>query len=138
METIKKNNGTFKNVIFIYNDHRTESEEIDWNNRMNKAEKYIVDNYKLETDYGVVYAVKDFVIGQITYGKPIPDTNPYLVREGNASTCTGYTDVMADLLTRFGIESRLVTGCAHALNAVKVGGIWYYSDATCTDNIPRK
>lgn len=130
-------NGKFKNTLFIYND-RDKADETDWTNRMNLAEKYIVDNYTLNTEYDVVLAINDFVGQQISYGTQITSDNPYVVQRGNATTCTGYTDVAAELYKRFGIESRLVgglnkRGIVHAWNAVKVGGNWYYADATGYD-----
>lgn len=95
--------GVYKNTITIVND-RDKAEEIDWNNRMNSAEKFIVENYKLDTEYDVILAVNDFVGDQISYGKMIPENNPYVVQRANATTCTGYTDVAAELFKRFGIE----------------------------------
>lgn len=132
MRTDKISNGVYKNRMFVVND-RYEEDEIIWNKKMDKAEQHIVDNYSLETDYEVVKALVDFVTGQIEYGEIYSDDHTYLEMRGNMSTCTGYSDVMADLFNRFGIESRLATGDAHAWNAVKVGGNWYYTDATFSD-----
>lgn len=133
METEEVSKGVFKNTIKIVND-RYEEDEIIWNKKMDNAEQYIVDNYPLNTDYDVVYALNDFIVKQLTYGNVYSDDHPYLEMRGNMSTCTGYSDMMAELLERFGIESRILTGDAHAWNAVKVGGSWYYTDATFTDN----
>lgn len=132
METEKQNNGTFKNTIKIVND-RYEEDEIVWNKKMDNAEKFIAANYTLNTEYDVVVALVDFVTGQMEYGGDFDEDHPYLEWRGNMNTCTGYSDMMADLLNRFGIESRLATGDAHAWNAVKVGGNWYYTDATFSD-----
>lgn len=135
--------GVYKNTITVVND-RDKAEEIDWNNRMNSAEKYIVENYKIDTEYDVILAINDFVGEQISYGKMIPESNPYIVQRANATTCTGYTDVAAELFNRFGIETRIVvgssswSGAAHSWNAVKVGGSWYYTDATAYDGGDKK
>lgn len=133
METEEISKGVFRNTLKIVND-RYEEDEVIWNKKMDKAEEYIVANYKLETDYDVVFAINNFVVGQIEYGGDFSEDHPYLEWRGNMNTCTGYSDMMAELLERFGIESRLLTGDAHAWNAVKVGGSWYYTDATFTDN----
>lgn len=124
--------GAYRNTIRIVND-RTKEEEHDWNSRMAKAEKFIVDNYALNTDYDVVEAINDFVGTQIEYGKIAADDHPYLMWWEGDSACTDYTDFMTDLLSRFGIENRIVAGDAHAWNAVHVGGNWYYTDATWAD-----
>lgn len=132
IDSQKKGKDLYHNRIYVVND-RTAKEEAEWKKKMDSAEKYIVSNYKLETDYDVVYAVNDFVINQIEYGKVIPNDHPFVVQRANANTCTGYSDVVAELLKRFGLNSRLVSGDVHAWNAVEVGGKWYYTDATFTD-----
>ncbi|MEK5148748.1 transglutaminase-like domain-containing protein [Psychrobacillus sp. FSL K6-4615] len=137
IRTDKISNGVYKNRMLVVNDYY-EDDEILRKEKMDAAEKYIVENYKLETDYDVVAAINDFVVGQLEYGGDIEDEHQYLIWWMNNTVCTGYTDLMSILLDRFGIESRLLTGDAHAWNAVKVGGNWYYTDATYTDNITRK
>ncbi|MGE7674446.1 transglutaminase domain-containing protein [Lysinibacillus sp. NPDC094403] len=134
--------GVYKNTIFISN-RRDKEDEDAWYKKMDKAEKYIVDNYKLETDYDVVFAVNDFVGSQISYGKKIPKDHPYLDTY-DYSVCMGYTNLAASLYVRFGIESRILpgvstrTGEGHVWNAVKVGGKWYHSDATFYDGGDKK
>lgn len=129
--------GVFKNTISVSNQRDKEDEDA-WYKKMDKAEKYIVDNYKLETDYDVVLAINDFVGSQISYGKKIPKDHPYL-ETWSSTVCMGYTDFATALYVRFGIESRTLpgvstrTGLGHAWNAVKVGGNWYHSDATFYD-----
>lgn len=132
MDTSKVSNGVYKNVMYVVNDRYQEDETV-WNKKMDNAEKFIVANYTLNTEYDVVVALVDFVTGQMEYGGDFAEDHPYLEWRQNMNTCTGYSDMMADLLNRFGIESRLATGDAHAWNAVKVGGNWYYTDATFTD-----
>lgn len=135
--------GTYQLELWISSD-RTQEEEKVWNQKMDKAAQYIKDNYSIKTDYDVVYAINDFIVGQLEYGMRIPDNHEFLEWRGNASTCTGYTDVAAELLKRFGIEHRYISGVAtynnvgHAWNAVKVGGNWYYLDTTFNDNKTNK
>ncbi|ATP40304.1 hypothetical protein CSE16_09740 [Solibacillus sp. R5-41] len=139
----KVSEGKYKVTLYVFNNRNAEQHSA-WVKRMDKAEKAIVDNYKLETDYDVIYAINDFIGSNISYGTDIPSDNPYMVRGEENTTCNGYTDFAAELYKRFGIESRLVqgtekhTGFAHSWNAVKVGGNWYYSDATGYDSADQK
>ena len=133
----KLSNGTYKNTIKVIND-RDEVDQIAWEKRMDKAEAYIVANYKLDTEYDVVVAINDFVGSQISYGSYIPDDHEYLVEEGNATTCNGYTDLAATLYKRFGIKSRILTGNVHSWNVVQLNGEWYHTDATGYDSGDKK
>ncbi|WP_180968191.1 S-layer homology domain-containing protein [Cytobacillus massiliigabonensis] len=133
---VEKENGKYKNYLSVANT-REQEDDLEYSKKMDKAEKYIVDNYTLNTDYDVVSALIDFVTNQFEYGDFIEEGHPYLLW-GQNTVCTGYTDLMAELLTRFGLESRLVTGDAHAWNAVKLGGAWYYTDATFADGTKQK
>ncbi|MEK4404374.1 transglutaminase domain-containing protein [Sporosarcina sp. FSL K6-6792] len=66
------------------------------------------------------------------------DAHVLLVFGENGTTCNGYTDLVAELHHRFGLESRLVAGDTHSWNAVKVGGKWYHTDSTWNDNLSGK
>lgn len=133
----ERSNGDFQTRIYVANDREIE-QEIDWKLRMDKAEKHIVDNYKLDTDYDVVLAINTFVGEQIDYGVFIEESNPFLVQRGNATTCTGYADVAAEMFKRFGIQSRLLTGDVHAWNVVLMDGKWYHTDPTFNDTTGTK
>ncbi len=130
-EEVRK--GLYEYTVEVVYD-RDEQEEIAWNKKMDAAEKYIVANYKLDTDYDVVFAINEFIADNLEYGARIADDHPYLEWRGNASTCTGYADLATTLYARFGIVSRTVSGVSkqgagHAWNVVKIGGNWYHSDS---------
>ncbi|MFJ8462278.1 transglutaminase domain-containing protein [Lysinibacillus xylanilyticus] len=137
IQSDKLSNGVYAVTILGYNAREAE-EQKSWVAKMDKAEKYIVDHYKLETDYDVVVAVNSFIADQITYGVTNTSSHPYL-DEYILPQCTGYADLSQELYKRFGIKSRSVRGDAswdgssHQWNAVHVGGQWYYTDATQYD-----
>lgn len=130
-------NGTYENTIKVTNE-LDEEDYISFENRMDKAEAYIVANYKLDTDYDVVLAVNDFIGSQMSYGTPVSEDHEYLVWGEGTTVCTGYADFAANLYKRFGIESRYLRGDAHAWNAVKIGGYWFHTDATGYDSADKK
>lgn len=126
----KISEGVYKNTLGLYNPSEDEQQVLVRKQKLDAAEKYIVANYPLNTEYDVVYAVNDFISKQMEYGVDVDPANPIFPVSRNNSTCTDYTDAASALYARFGIKSRVVTGDRHAWNAVKVGGNWYYSDAT--------
>lgn len=132
--------GIYEYHIQVYNDY-DEKGMLSFKKKMDKAEKYIVDNYPLNTDYEVVFAINDFIADNFSYGMVIhDDSHPYVGELQGGFTCGPYTKLAQQFYNRFGIESRMMTGGAywsgeaHAWNAVKVGGNWYYSDATAYDS----
>ncbi|MBO4453234.1 MAG: hypothetical protein J5793_04805 [Clostridia bacterium] len=67
-----------------------------------------------------------------------PNNDIYgMLRDGHG-ICQGYALLYRALLERVGIESFIVTSNNpnHAWNEVKLGGVWYYTDATWGDPRP--
>lgn len=134
----------YEYTIEVVNE-RDEEDEISHQKKLDAAEKYIVDNYKLNTDYDVVFAINDFIADNFSYGMILHDIDhPYFTYLQGGFTCGPYTQYATELYKRFGIKSREMTGGAywsgeaHAWNAVYVGGQWYYSDATAYDSTEKE
>lgn len=127
--------GVYETIINIDSNLNKDEASI-LNNKLDKAEKFIVDNYSLKTEYEVVHAINKFISSQIDYNKSIKRNHPYLL-EGMNTTCWGYTKIAQNLYGRFGITNRIVsgklTGGGHAWGAVKMGQEWYYTDSTGVD-----
>ena len=131
--------GVYRVTISINNEREDGRyvSQADWKKKMDASEKYIVENYKLVTDYDVVYAINHFIGEQLEYGVFFSKDHPFLEARPNSTSCTGYTDVAAELYKRFGIKNRYVSGMVsagpHTWNAVYIGNQWYYTDATFAD-----
>jgi len=120
---------------------RGEEEQVAFDNKIANTVEYIKDNYDTSSDYNKVLAVNEFLAEQLTYGVSTRDDHPYLGWGG--SLCQDYANFTSLLLSGLGLQVRTVTGTAdngegHAWNAVKVGGIWYHTDATWYDGDGQK
>ena len=98
------------------------------------------------SEFEIQLALHDFLVQHCTYSDDIADHNVSSVYgalvQGYAS-CEGYSRAMLLLLELNGIGAYIVTGYAsnadfegpHAWNKVRIGGNWYYLDATWNDPV---
>jgi hypothetical protein len=98
------------------------------------------------SDFDIQLALHDFVLRHCSYADDLEDSEIATVYgaliEGRAS-CVGYAKAMLLLLELNGIDAYIVTGYAtnasfsgpHAWNKVRIGGNWYYMDATWNDPV---
>ena len=129
--------GYYETTVRIKND-RDEADEALAKKKTADAVAYIKANYDTSTEYNIVKAVNEFLASQIVYNNTLPENHPYL-ELFFGTDCTGYSINAALLFNEFGIQSRLVTGTMdngqeHMWNAIKLGGNWYYTDATVYDS----
>lgn len=132
LQVVSVYNGIHKMELQVIN-QRTKAQNTIWLAKMDKAEKNIRAKYPLKTEYDVVYAINDYVIKNLEYGVASKRTSVFAYSwEGN-SGCTAYASIVAELHKRFGLESTIQGGSAHAWNMVKLGGKWYATDSTFND-----
>ena len=98
------------------------------------------------TDFEIQLALHDFLLANCTYSDDLTNCEIATVYGalivGEAS-CVGYSKAMLLLLELNGIDAYIVTGYAenasfsgpHAWNKVRLGGNWYYMDATWNDPV---
>lgn len=96
------------------------------------------------TDYEKELYLHDALVKHVTYDDAyVEEQNAYSALVNGMAVCSGYAFALQYLLMRAGIESYYVVGTAgedengkpvgHAWNIAKIGGTWYYVDATWDD-----
>lgn len=88
--------------------------------------------------------IHDRIANNVKYDSRYTDSPPeshtiYGALVNNIAVCEGYAKLFKLLLNRLSIECIFVTGTsnsvAHAWNAVKIDGSWYYTDVTSDDPV---
>lgn len=96
------------------------------------------------TDYEKELYLHDALVKHVTYDDAyVEEQNAYSALVNGMAVCSGYAFALQYLLMRAGIESYYVVGTAgedengdpvgHAWNIARIGGTWYYVDATWDD-----
>lgn len=96
------------------------------------------------TDYEKELYLHDALVKHVTYNDDyVEEQNAYSALVNGEAVCAGYAFALQYLLMRAGIESYYVVGTAgedengdpvgHAWNIARIGGTWYYVDATWDD-----
>ncbi len=117
--------------------------------RLDDFSESVIQKLSIEnkTPYETVKAIHDFVVSVYSYDtSPVNEIhNPSEMIETKTGVCSAYTRLVYKLLTKAGIESRIVlldaTGKSngveecHTWNLVKLNNSWYHMDTTWDDPI---
>lgn len=130
----------FNNPLTFYYEIK---EELDY---FNDVRNIMVENFKKkiekdDTDFDKVKKAYDFVIKNIQYNHNVSISDftsitDYFNSKGIFYTdCTGYTDIINNLLSSVGVESFSVMdySIGHIWNIVKVDNKYYHLDSTYSD-----
>lgn len=87
-----------------------------------------------------VLAVNDYLVSHISYDLTYAARNAYDALVNRTAVCEGYSLAFGLLMSRLGIEWRLVSSAkmSHAWNMVKLNGAWYHVDVTWNDPIVKR
>lgn len=111
--------------------------------QMNQAVAELLSNLKLagKSNYEKVSAVYDYLCCNVKYDYTNLNDDSYKLKYtgyaaliNKTSVCQGYAVLMYRLLLEYGIDCRVVAGSSfgeeHSWNIVRLGGNYYYLDAT--------
>ena len=127
-------------VTHLYN----KDEIVKVSNKVDAIWKEIIkDDMK---DLDIIYAFHDYVINHTSYDEEFDekkDDNKYdsaraigPLFEGKA-ICSGYTDIMAILLNKLGIDNYKVASNTHVWNVFYYEGKWWHIDLTWDDPVTK-
>lgn len=104
-------------------------------------------NLSSDSEYEKVVKIYDYITNHVTYDYAHLEDDSYLIKQSayaalidGTSVCQGYATLFNYMANYAGLESRIVLGQSydeqgkggelHAWNAVKIGNLYYYVDAT--------
>ncbi|GFN29896.1 transglutaminase domain-containing protein [Paenibacillus xylaniclasticus] len=91
-------------------------------------------------DHTKVKLIHDWVVDRVEYDTSLSSYTAYEALITGKTVCQGYALLLQHMLTKAGLESRIVEGTVstgdHAWNLVKLDGRWYHLDATWNDAAP--
>lgn len=137
--TINKYGEIHINVSKIYSDN----DIILINNKINNIVNSIIDDNM--SDYEKILAFHDYIIDHTIYDETVSietqlesSTNANnaigLLFEGKA-ICSGYSDVMAIFLSKYGFNNIKISSDEHIWNLVYINGAWKHIDVTWDDPV---
>lgn len=141
----------YKNIILTYDDSGEVNIEVGrlydqkLINTINPKVKQIIDELNLKDlpPKDQILLVHDYVINNAKYDSARADYNDQKYQSNTAygplfegqATCSGYTEVIALMLSELGFDNIKVSSSRHTWNAIKIDGVWYHLDATWDDPI---
>lgn len=135
LPTASSLNFTFRAIYRVTDEQFQETEE---------AIDAVLTSFDLDskTKYEKFIAIYDYIVKNTMYSHDVPgmdssaeaEYTAYAALIKHTAVCQGYATLLNRMLTKVGIESRIISGWgrneAHAWNIVKIGGTWYNVDAT--------
>jgi hypothetical protein len=114
----------------------------------NKAASVVNElNLSSDSEYEKVVKIYDYITNHVTYDYAHLEDQSYLIKQSayaalinGTSVCQGYATLFYYMATYAGLDSRIIMGKSfdeqgssaelHAWNAIKIGDLYYYVDAT--------
>ena len=112
-----------------------ESKQIhEMNDKINDIlDEIITDDMKLEDK---ILKVHDYIIDETTYDvDSVTNGDAYNLIMNHKAKCSGYADIMAIILNKFGVKNYRVASNNHIWNAAYIDNKWYHIDLTWDDPV---
>ncbi|OPX92907.1 MAG: Transglutaminase-like superfamily protein [Pelotomaculum sp. PtaB.Bin104] len=91
-------------------------------------------------DYQKEKAIHDYIVSNVSYDQTLQHFTDYDALTSGTAVCQGYTMLAYKMLTKAGIQARIVSGLGkseeHTWNMVNLEGSWYHLDCTWDDPVP--
>ncbi len=90
------------------------------------------------SQYQIALSVHDTIIANAIYDESLEKNTNYDILVNGTAVCAGYAMAYLDIMTRLGMECRMVISeeMNHGWNLVKIDGSWYHVDLTWDDPSP--